>query len=374
MLTVLILLFATVSMLAVIDTLYYFLNRRRMMGPFTLICVEIIAIIIEPAIFMGIEGDAINDCCSGSAFFSPAHRLSIYVLIILAGASYFFSSWRTKLSSPLFELVVNCFLLMGLALNILMALHESEGLWLLGNVPIIALFMTILFKNHQILFSETVSWTNETKNPIARVCIRILKTNAFIKYPVLLIICFPLIFFLSVLLYVFGQRPDSAIRAFTETYKHGLSEWDYQCENIECGEHYLCSIAANGHPRIVRPVRYGERQGGKIICNRQLLISNAFEELVEEKFPAIHQVIRRNYDHIGDIVHKHYHVFDNKIFSDIIYILMKPLEWVFLVTLYLFDSNPENRISQQYIPKADRIFIKKILASKYKIYSNDINP
>src|SRR5688572_26588758 len=109
MLGFLVLLLAAVSLLAVIDTLYYYVNRRRMMGPFTLVCVEIIAIIIEPAIFMGIEGDAINDCCSESAFFSPAHRLSIYALIILAGASYFFSSWRTRLSSPLFELVVNCF-------------------------------------------------------------------------------------------------------------------------------------------------------------------------------------------------------------------------------------------------------------------------
>jgi len=30
---------------------------------------------------------------------------------------------------------------------------------------------------------------------------------------------------------------------------------------------------------------------------------------------------------------------------------MKPLEWIFLIVLYSCDSNPENRISTQYIGK-----------------------
>ncbi|HNX64697.1 MAG TPA: hypothetical protein PKI60_05880 [Oscillospiraceae bacterium] len=34
--------------------------------------------------------------------------------------------------------------------------------------------------------------------------------------------------------------------------------------------------------------------------------------------------------------------------EDIIYIVMKPLEYLFLFVLYLFDLNPENRISMQY--------------------------
>ena len=34
--------------------------------------------------------------------------------------------------------------------------------------------------------------------------------------------------------------------------------------------------------------------------------------------------------------------------ADIIYFLMKPLEWLFLLVLYLFDTNPENRIAVQY--------------------------
>lgn len=31
-----------------------------------------------------------------------------------------------------------------------------------------------------------------------------------------------------------------------------------------------------------------------------------------------------------------------------IYLLMKPLEWMFLTTLYLADRRPEDRIAKQY--------------------------
>ena len=95
---------------------------------------------------------------------------------------------------------------------------------------------------------------------------------------------------------LFGQKPDSVIRAFTETYKHGFSQWDYKCDNVTCGGHYLCSVAAKGHTQIIKPERFGVRNGGRIICNRQLLISNAFEDLMQEMFPSLHRVIRQQYN------------------------------------------------------------------------------
>ena len=135
------------------------------------------------------------------------------------------------------------------------------------------------------------------------------------------------------------------------------------CDNVQCGGHYLCSVAANGHKKIVKPVRTGERNGNKIICNRQLLISNAFEELIEQRFPRLHRIIRNNYDRVGDIVHRNGDIFSNKYFADFIYVLMKPLEWIFLLVLYAADKNPENRIEQQYLRKADRL---EIAAKKQK--------
>ena len=39
--------------------------------------------------------------------------------------------------------------------------------------------------------------------------------------------------------------------------------------------------------------------------------------------------------------------------GDIIYILMKPLEWIFLMVIYTIDVHPENRIVTQYMGKND---------------------
>ena len=91
-----------------------------------------------------------------------------------------------------------------------------------------------------------------------------------------------------------------------------------------------------------------------IICNRPLLISNAFEELIQERLLGIHQIIRRIYNKVGDLVHRYYGIFNNKYVSDLVYIAMKPFEWMFLLTLYLFDQKPENRIAKQYLHFNDR--------------------
>lgn len=188
---------------------------------------------------------------------------------------------------------------------------------------------------------------------------KLLKMNQAIKYPILLVLLAPLLILLSLFLTLFGQKPDSLIRAFTDTYKHGFSELDHECLNVTCGGHFLCSVGANGHQFVVKPLRYGERNGAKIICNRQLLVSNAFEELVQEKLPKTHKFIRGNYNKVGDVIHKYYGVFNLKWVSNSVYIVMKPLEWCFLIVLYCSDKNPENRIARQYITAEHRKLIAK---------------
>ena len=46
----------------------------------------------------------------------------------------------------------------------------------------------------------------------------------------------------------------------------------------------------------------------------------------------------------------------SKYTADLIYVLMKPLEWIFLIVLYLTDVNPENRIAIQYTGKSLKDF------------------
>ena len=165
-------------------------------------------------------------------------------------------------------------------------------------------------------------------------------------------------------LLLFGQRPDSFLRAFTDTYRHGLSQLDHECAGVVCGGHYLCTVAARGHASVVRPQRLGVRAGNTIICNRQLLVANAFEELVQQRAPSLHGMIRKYYDSVGEQVERHYHLLDRKWVSDVVHVAMKPLEWIFLLVLYTFDRHPERRIAAQYLSVNDRRCIAELVSEQ----------
>lgn len=309
---------------------------------------DLAIIVFLPFIYVFIYDTGPNDCCDElfTATFSPKHRLTIYTSIIICVLNYFYCFNRDKIHSPVLEVVSNSLLLIAIVLNVFIGLHISPISFVV-IVPIILLFLIRLIINHRQFLSYYAEMGDQTQDDYERMALKILKSNVFLKYPVLLLLCIPILTVITAFLLIFGQKPDSLISAFTETYRHGFSQYD--CNNVACGGHYLCSVAANGHTKIVKPIRYGMRHGNRIICNRQLLISNAFEELVAEIAPKSHKVIRRNYDRVGDFVHAYYDVFNIKWVSDVVYILMKPLEWLFLLVLYTFDRKPENRIAKQYL-------------------------
>ena len=167
------------------------------------------------------------------------------------------------------------------------------------------------------------------------------------NWPILsLVMAIPVLTIMICILILFGQRPDEMIRAFFETSDWNLSKFEHQQIPVQHTGHYLCTVSLKGHEKIVKPTRVGIRYGNKIIVNRQLCIANAFEDLIKERTPRFHHFIRSIYDKYGYPLSKHI----NKPWqADLTYIIMKPLEWIFLVTLYLFDVKPENRIAVQYI-------------------------
>jgi hypothetical protein len=69
------------------------------------------------------------------------------------------------------------------------------------------------------------------------------------------------------------------------------------------------------------------------------------------------RIIRKIYNRVDSMIHKYYTIFNNKIIADLIYLLMKLLEWLFLITLYTFDKKPENRIELHYLDRKDRNYI-----------------
>lgn len=155
---------------------------------------------------------------------------------------------------------------------------------------------------------------------------------------------FPIIAVVEILYIVAGQGPDGFIKAFTMT-----ADWTFSTQTppppLEYSGHYLCTVAAGGHEKVVKPLRYGVRRGEKIVVNRQLLAANAFEDMIMERMPRFHKAVRSFYDRHGYPVSR---LITTKLRADIVYIIMKPLEWLFILSLYMFDPHPENRIAVQY--------------------------
>ncbi len=170
------------------------------------------------------------------------------------------------------------------------------------------------------------------------------------RWPLIaIILSVPFAIILIIILCLFGQRPDAIIKAFTSTSDWTLSQM-YSPPPVYYDAHYLCTVSLKGHRKLVKPIRYGIRRNQKIVVNRQLCIANAFEQLIEEKTPRFHKAIRYIYDKYGYPLSKH---INTPLQADVTYIFMKPLEYIFLIILYLFDKEPENRIAKQYLPKIE---------------------
>ncbi len=174
------------------------------------------------------------------------------------------------------------------------------------------------------------------------------KINNIYKYSGFVFLC--LLFVVALMEIVFiliGQGADGPIKAFTDT-----ADWTFSRQTppppIEYEGHYLCTVAAGGHKKVVKPLRYGIRRGQRIVVNRQLCVANAFEDYIQTKFPEFHRFIRGIYDKYGYPISKY---ITTQTRADIVYFLMKPLEWIFLGFLYTMDVNPEDRIRKQYCEK-----------------------
>ena len=276
-----------------IDFVYFLTTGKRTerVLPALLIgLAEFFVLIVLPWLYGNFGKD--NDCCAdeyATAVFAPAHQTSIGVLIVLCLSVYVYARVQTTLLAPLAEVFINVVLLIGIVFNVFIGIHTNE-LWLalIGNLPIVLLFLLALAKRQRLFLEYAKTSELGSKNAATKIAFKILTLNVWLKFPVLLVLCLPVLFGLVGFLLLFGQQPDTLVRAFTDTYKHGFSQLDYQCENVQCGGHFLCSIAANGHQKFVKPQRLGIRNGRLIACNRQLLVSNAFEELLQERMPLLH--------------------------------------------------------------------------------------
>ncbi len=280
-----------------------------------------------------------------------------YSISALVTIAYYASRVHKERLSPLLLLFVASLLVGGLLFSIVICIHFSSNV-LIVLFPIFNLFFLtplfyVLYLIRELIHLNTYlsEQCAKFKNSEGAPWVFYEKLGSS-RFAFVLYLLLPFAVMLQAILYLFGQKPDSIISEFTASCGFLLSN-SQQCS---CGgDHYLCSVAASGTPKLVRPVRMGWRKGEKIKVNRQLLVANAFENWLEESTPRLHKLLRKSYDACDIPVNRWS---KHQRWANIIYLMMKPLEWLFLLWLYLVDQKPENRISLQYLPKHDFIQFK----------------
>lgn len=298
--------------------------------------------------FMEITTKDWNIQLTNNQLHSPIFSRASLTIITILGVSligYLYCKFKNlKEQPPLATVLAIGSMYLGILISIIWIIQIGKKEFLLTILPIN--YIIIILKTIRYLVYEKTTIINsdstDENNNLSKID-KILNNSS--NWPWLgIIVMLPLLGILIVILLLFGQKPDSIIRAWTETADWNLSQ-KVPPQNIYHDNHYLCTVAAGGHKSVVKPIREGKRHGHKVLVNRQLSVANAFEQIIEEKTPKFHKFIRTVYDKYGYPVATK---IKSPYTADVIYFLMKPLEWIFLAVIYLVDVKPENRIAIQY--------------------------
>ena len=274
---------------------------------------------------------------------------TFFTICYIALAGYLLLRFIGKKLSPIIASLCYSGIFLGIGLTVVLTIQfwtdilEFETIFLLLFPFNYVLCSIRLMRNTVSEYVEKIAEMNYD-NLLLQVCKKILSKSASFMI-VSFIMAVPLLFVVIVILLLFGQQPDSVIKMFTETAEWTLSQ-KIPPPRLDYTGHYLCTVAACGDEKVVKPLRAGKRNHELIIVNRQLLVANAFEDLIADRTPRLHKLIRKTYDRLGLPISKY---ITTKRRSNIVYYVMKPLEWLFLVSLYTFDTKPENRIHRQYL-------------------------
>ncbi len=320
------------------------------------------SIILYPCYFLT-ESPKYNYCCADTAPFAFEHTTGLYALIILCISSYIisYSKLLVKFSSfpPIIEVLINSFLLIGFILNVVISFQLSE-IYSLIAIGLGLIFLFELVENHRYFILNKKESGSQYRG-VNQVLWQFLCLPIFTKVPIFLLFLLPVVIIFTTILVLFGQEPDALIRVFTDTYYHGFSQLNHECDDVICqdGDCYVCTVAATGNTAIVRYERMGIRNGRPIKCSRQLLVASAFEKLWSDKLPRTHRLFRSGYDAFGSWLQNNPSITRNTIISTLGYLFLKPFEWLFLLVLYTFYQKPENIIASRYLSVDQASVIEK---------------
>lgn len=288
--------------------------------------------------------------------FGEKHHYTLLVYFLMYHIALFILWTKENRLPPLVLALSMSIVLIGIVLNVMISIqvigHDRSVIpytYEDPNIayefllfPILSLLIGILILVKSLKVEHIHAKNRAYSNTFLNKCNQLLANH--LLFCGAIIITVPLVVLIAIVLLLFGQDYNSITKAFTETATWTFSQHLPPPPKNHQG-HYLCTVAASGSPNVVKPLRKGNRHGYLIMVNRQLLVANAFEELVQELSPRAHRVIRVNYDKYGYDLCRHITTAQR---ANLIYILMKPLEWFFLVSLYLTFIKPEDKIRKHY--------------------------
>lgn len=291
---------------------------------------------------------AIDIVDGGYSPFSSEHlfTLVIFFIISLVGLINLWIKGRTL--PPLLYVLSMVFVGIGIPISFSVWLQitsntESYTAWLFGFLPIVYIITALAVIATSVAQAAALASAKVYDHKFLQYLNQKMANVAHQPYYVMVLLL-PVFAVIVAILMLFGQDANSITKVFTET-----TTWNFSTKThppfLDHTGHYLCTVAVCGDPAVVKPIRLGKRHGHEIIVNRQLLIANAFEELIEEASPRLHRIIRRFYDQYGYPLSKKINTPQK---SNLVYRLMKPLEYFFLLCLYLGSEKPEEKIAKQY--------------------------
>ena len=282
----------------------------------------------------------------------------IYIVIMLIGLVGFviLATRRMDNTPPLISVLSIAAMYPAAVTCIIWCIHiiPLRGGHFVNTVPLMVLPLNLLIMMCSLIREKIMEW-NEVRDSVIANGDKEDKKIAWHEgilgkagtWPVIaLLAAIPLLGAALGISVLMGQRPDALIAAWTETADWNLSQMTPP-PNVQMDEHYLCTVAAGGHGKTVKPLRMGERSGHRVVVNRQLEVANAFELVFEWKTPRLHHVVRSFYDKYGFPIAR---CIRTRTACDIVYFIMKPLEWFFVIVLYMTLAHPENVIAVQYLP------------------------
>lgn len=290
--------------------------------------------------------------------FAAVGRVSFYVWLVLVHGAQL-GIWRFGVKLPPLTLVLmQVFLVAGVVLagtTLVQLSSHSEvvhpGEWPDVFIPVVYLFCLLhIGISVRLLYKAVITQVQYAAHKVYENKL-LDQFNLFLvtygqQREWMLVFLFPVLLVVTAILTLLGQEPDAMVRLFTDTATWRLSQKMHPPVLEAGGSHYLCTVATAGHPVIVKPLRIGARHGRPIIVNRQLQIANAFEALLQEQWPWVHAFVRRVYDRYGWNISLY---INSPLKATMTYVMMKPLEWCFLLYLYLFCLAPEKKIRSQYV-------------------------